>query len=179
MEFKGYITNLGKYNEGILIGKYISFPIDEDELQEVLKEIGCCYYDEDGEYINTGYEEFFFTDWECSFDHDFGEYENIERLNELAENLEDWENEEDKFKAACELWSFKEVVDHSPDDYNLYSDINTDYDLGYYWIEESGCYDLSNLGNLANYFDYESFGRDVRFESDGGFTRYGWIEYVG
>lgn len=179
MEMKGYITNLGKYNEGILIGKYISFPIDEDELQEVLKEIGCCYYDEDGEYINTGYEEFFFTDWECDFDHNFGEYENIEKLNELAENLEAWEDEEEKFKAACEMWSFNEVVENSPDDYNLYSDVNTDYDLGYYWIEESGCYDLSKLGNLANYIDYEALGRDIRFESDGGFTNYGWIEYVG
>jgi len=177
MEIKGYITNLGKYNEGALIGKYITFPIDEDDLQEVLKEIGCCYYDEDGEYINTGYEEFFFTDWDCEFDHNFGEYESIEKINEYAEQLEEWD--EEKFKAACEIWNVNEVLDNGEDSYNFYSDINSDYDLGYYWIEESGCYDLSKLGNLSNYIDYQAFGRDVRFESDGGFSSLGWIEYVG
>lgn len=177
MEIKGYITNLGKYNEGCLIGKYISFPIDGDDLQEVLKEIGCCYYDEYGEYINTGYEEFFFTDWNCDFSNDFGEYESIEKINEIAENIADWDD--DIFNAACEIWSIAEVLNNSPDDYILYSDITSDYDLGHYWAVESGCYDLDKMGNLANYFDYESFGRDIRFESDGGFTSRGWIEYVG
>ena len=177
MEIKGYITNLGKYNEGDLIGKWITFPIDEDELQEVLKSIGVCYYDEEGEYINTGYEEIFFTDWDCDFSHDFGEYENIEKINEIAENISDWD--EDKFNAACEIWSLSEVLENCEDDYILYSDITSDYDLGYYWAEESGCYDLSKLGNLANYIDYEAFGRDIRFESEGGFTNYGWVEYIG
>lgn len=35
----GYITNLGKYNEGELVGKWIEFPITEAELEEVLEEI--------------------------------------------------------------------------------------------------------------------------------------------
>ena len=174
---KGFITNLGKYNEGELIGKWITFPIDEDELNEVLKEIGCTYYNEDGEKMNPFYEEYFFTDWDCDFDNDFGEFEDIDKINEYAENLGFWD--EDILKAACEVWSFTEVIDNNPDEYNLYSDIDNDYDLGYYWIQESGCYDLRNMGNLANYIDYESFGRDVRFESNGGFSSYGWIEYVG
>ena len=62
------------------------------------------------------------------------------------------------------------------DSYNLYCDINTDYDLGYHLIHDAGIYDLESMGNLANYIDYEAFGRDVRFESDGGFTSLGWIE---
>lgn len=36
----GYITNLGKYNEGKLVGKWIEFPITEEELEEVFEEIG-------------------------------------------------------------------------------------------------------------------------------------------
>lgn len=178
MEIKGYITNLGKYNEGSLVGKWITFPIDEEDINAVLKEIGCCYYDENDDYVFTGYEEYFFTDWDCDFDHNFGEYEGIARINEIAEQLEQWDDEQ-LFSAACEIWNFDEVIDNSPDDYNLYYDINNDYDLGYYWIEESGCYDLSNMGNLKNYIDYERFGRDIRFESNGGFTTHGWIEYVG
>lgn len=176
---KGFITNLGKYNEGHLIGTWITFPIDEETLNDVFRTIDINHEDENGEQVNTGYEEFFFTDWDCDFDLDFGEYENINKVNELAEKLEEWYNAEETLKAACEIWSFSEVIENSPEDYNLYSDITNDYDLGYYWIEESGCYDLRNMGNLSNYIDYERFGRDVRFESNGGFSKYGWIEYLG
>ena len=36
---KTFITNLGLYNEGYLVGKWIDLPIDDDELEKVLKEI--------------------------------------------------------------------------------------------------------------------------------------------
>lgn len=32
---KIYLTNLGKYNEGYLIGEWVTLPIDDDELEEV------------------------------------------------------------------------------------------------------------------------------------------------
>ena len=32
---KGYIANLGKYNEGFLIGEWVEFPISEEELEAV------------------------------------------------------------------------------------------------------------------------------------------------
>ena len=67
---KAYITNLGKYNEGELIGKWIDFPISKEELQEVFEEIG----------INERYEEFFFTDYENNA-FGLGEFESIEHLN--------------------------------------------------------------------------------------------------
>lgn len=167
LEIKGFITNLGKYNEGELIGEWITFPIDEDDLDEVLERIG----------INEQYEEYFFTDWETNFDDDFGEYVSIDEVNEIAEKLNNWD--EDTFNAACEIWRMSEVLENDPGDYILYPDIKDDYDLGYYYVEDSGYYDLSNLGYLANYIDYESFGRDIRIESSGGFTEYGWIEYIG
>ena len=62
------------------------------------------------------------------------------------------------------------------DNYNLYTDITDNYDLGYYWAVESGCYDLDKMGNLGRYIDYEGFGRDIALEADGGFTSYGFIE---
>lgn len=167
MMVKGFLTNLGKYNEGELIGKWIEFPIKEDELEEVFQEIG----------INDEYEEYFFTDWDCDFDHEFSEYESIENINTIVETINEWD--EDTFNAACEIWGLNYIIDNDPCYYNLYSDINDCYDLGYYWIVESGCYDLKNMGNLANYIDYESFGRDVEIEADGGFSSYGWIEYIG
>lgn len=167
IEVKGFITNLGKYNEGDLVGKWIAFPIDDEELEKALEEIG----------INEEYEEYFFTDWDCSFEHNFGEYESIEDLNEIAAQLETWN--EDLLNAVCENWGINYAIDNDEDDFILYDDINDDYDLGYYWAVESGCYDLNNMGSLSNYIDYESFGRDIRFETDGGFTSYGWVEYRG
>ena len=35
--FEAYITNLGKYNEGELVGEWVKFPTTSEELQ---KEIG-------------------------------------------------------------------------------------------------------------------------------------------
>lgn len=40
MYIKGFIANLEKYLEGELIGEWITFPISEEELNEVLKRIG-------------------------------------------------------------------------------------------------------------------------------------------
>ena len=166
MDFKIYVTNLGKYNEGEMIGEWINLPATEEELQEVLDRIG----------INEEYEEFFITDYENEFGYKVDEYANLDELNEIAykiDNLTDYEKE--ILKAGLELWSFEEVFDNL-DDFILMEDINTNYDLGYYWVEESGCYNPDNLGVLRNYINYEAFGRDIRIETDGGFTSYGWIE---
>ena len=166
MDFKIFVTNLGKYNEGKLIGEWINLPATEEEMEELLDRIG----------INEEYEEVFITDYENEFNYIVNEYDNLEELNEIAytlDNLTDYAKE--ILKAGLELWSFEEVFDNL-DSFSLMEDINTDYDLGCYWIEESGCYDLDNLGMLRNYINYEAFGRDIRLETDGGFTSYGWIE---
>lgn len=56
-KMKAYITNLGKYNEGCLVGKWIDFPIDEDDFTSELESIGV--------KENTMYEEWFITDYAC------------------------------------------------------------------------------------------------------------------
>lgn len=177
MTIKGFITNLGKYVEGELIGKWIEFPIYDDELQEVLKEIGCNYYDEDGNEHKTGYEEYFFTSWETDFYNNFKEHEDIEKINEFAEKLKEWDK--DIFIAACESWNVSEILETDPNNWILLSDVNTDYDLGYYYAIECGCIEFDNNEVFEKYFDFESYGRDLFFELQGCFTKYGWIEYVG
>ena len=37
---EAYITNLGKYTEGELIGEWVEFPISSEQFQDVLKRIG-------------------------------------------------------------------------------------------------------------------------------------------
>lgn len=168
MELMAYVTNLGKYNEGELLGEWVDFPVSEEELEEVFTRIGI-----DGEY----YEEYFITDyagiWADSMKE---EYISIERMNDIAETLQEFD--EDVLAAALEYWILNDVLEMDPDDLMLYSDVRNEYDLGYYWIEESGCY---NLGDniLSRYFDYEAFGRDIAIEAYGGFTSGGFVEYRG
>ena len=52
-----FLTNLGRYVEGCLIGEWVKLPVAEDKLEEVLVRIG----------INERYEEYFITDYESLF----------------------------------------------------------------------------------------------------------------
>ena len=38
-ELKAFVTNLGKYNEGELVGEWVSFPVSADEMKAVLDRI--------------------------------------------------------------------------------------------------------------------------------------------
>ena len=172
-----YLNTWGNYNEhGAEFGEWVRLPMDEDELQEKMNAIA-----EVMEKHGVNAEEWFINDYEWTGDfspREIGEHENIFELNDFVKALDDLSfSEQDIYKAACEVWGAKYVdIDDIDGGYRLYEEIHTDHDLGWYWVEESGCYDLSDLGNLRNYIDYESFGRDIRFESDGGFSSLGWIE---
>ena len=37
--FEAFITNLGKYNEGVLVGEWVKFPTTAEELQKVFERI--------------------------------------------------------------------------------------------------------------------------------------------
>ena len=166
-----YINTWGNYNEnGCDGGRWITLPMDETELEEIMESTAEAMHDDDPEWFVNDYE------WTTEIQpREIEEMENIIELNEYIQELDDLDEWEQKtFCAACEVFGNIEPCD--VDDYRLMEDVNNDYDLGYYWIEESGCYDLKNLGNLANYIDYEAFGRDVALESDGGFSSFGWVE---
>ena len=66
-------------------------------------------------------------------------------------------------------------ITHNLDCWDFLPDATSAYDLGWYWVEESGCYNTDSLGALANYIDYEGFGRDISFEQCGQFTDDGYI----
>ena len=86
--FEAYITNLGKYAEGQLVGETLKFPTTTEEVQSLLKNIGV-----DG----VRYEEFFIT----AFDGDvmglydyLTEYENLDELNHLAHLISELDSDE-------------------------------------------------------------------------------------
>ena len=47
--FAAFITNLGKYNEGELVGEWVKFPTTAEELKEVFKRIGIGQKDDFGQ----------------------------------------------------------------------------------------------------------------------------------
>ena len=165
-----FLTNLGKYNEGELVGEWLELPAAEEEVQAAFRRIGI-----DG----VEYEEYFFTDWETDIEGlRLAEHMNLEELNELAakyEDLQDWEKETVQAimeLEGCDLEEAIEIRDH----YSLYPDIHTNEDLGHYWLFEVGIHYIPD--NLACYIDCEKFGRDVTLEADGGFTSKGWLERI-
>ncbi len=161
---KIYLTNLGKYNEGELLGEWVKLPATEEELEAVFERIKISDEpDENGNY----YEEYFITDYETDIDGlKIGEYDNLEELNELAETLEGMDENELEvvgvmLEDGCE---FDEAIKKTENgDYRIYYDCSNMTDVAYEVIEESGF--LNNVSDIvARYFDYEAYGRDLDIE---------------
>lgn len=168
-----YINTWGNYNEnGADGGEWITLPMDESELDETLERVAEQMGDNDPEWFVNDYE--WTTEWSI---REISENENYYELNEYVQELDDLDEYDQKvYLAAVEIWGHEYVEPCDVDDYRLMEGIEDEYDLGYYWAIESGCYDLKGMGNLSLYIDFEKFGRDISYETDGGFSSYGWIE---
>ena len=181
--FAAFITNLGKYNEGELVGEWVKFPTTAEELKEVFKRIGIGQKDDFGQ----PYEEWFITDYDCYVDglySKLGEYENLDELNYLASKLDEMsESEYAQFQAGMEMGdhcgSLQEIINltENLDCYEVYPDIHDYDDLGRYYIEELDVMQVPE--HLQNYIDYEAYGRDVAMDENGTFTDQGYVRDTG
>ena len=181
--FAAFITNLGKYNEGSLVGEWVKFPTTAEELQKVFERIGIGSKDDFGQ----PYEEWFITDYDCYVDglyDKLGEYENLDELNYLASKLDEMsQGEYEQFQAAMEIGdhsgSLQEIINltENLDCYDVYPDIRDHDDLGRYYIEELDTMQVPE--HLKNYIDYEAYGRDVALEEGGEFTDFGYVRDTG
>jgi antirestriction protein len=144
-----FITNLGKYNEGELVGEWVELPASEEKLDAVYERIG----------INEEYEEMFITDFESDIDGvTVDEYANIDELNELAEELETVDAEIVGAIIEATGYDIRTAIDMS-DDVVYYGNM-TMLDVAYEVVAE--CYELPEIAE--RYFDYEAFARDLSFD---------------
>ena len=184
--FEAFVTNLGKYNEGQLVGEWVQFPTTEEEMQKVFERIGIGSKDEFGQV----YEEWFITDYECPVHGVYdmlGEYESLDKLNYLASRIDEMDKwEQEKFvaimEAGCdEVSDIDDLINvtYNLDCYDFIPDIHDESDLGYYCVHDAGIYSEKELGPLANYIDYERFGRDIAMDESGKFTDEGYIRNTG
>lgn len=125
--FEAFITNLGKYNEGELVGEWVKFPTTSEELQKVFERIGIGSKDDFG----NPYEEWFISDYDCYVDglyEKLGEYENLDELNYLASKLDELDDHDyNHFQAAMQIsdytGSIKDVINliDNLDKYEIYN----------------------------------------------------------
>lgn len=176
--FRAYITNLGKYNEGALVGKWVDFPIDEDDFEGVLKSIGIGDSDEFG----TPYEEWFVSDYECNLPgfnwQDLGEYPSYETLQAYGEDVASIDDIEAVSNAMEVTGDLQSAIDGLSDGSIIYYRGIDDYsDLAYMLIDEMGGIEVLGRDTIERYFDYEMLGRDLGFDeyedSDGNMVSAG------
>lgn len=165
-----FLTNLGKYVEGYLIGKWITLSTAinwKEELESIDVKDG------------TDYEEFFITDFESNANIKINEYISISELEEMAEKIEELNNtiDSDIFNAILDCSSdFDEAYNVAINgDYIYYSDVNDETDLGHALVDEGFFKDNITDEKIKMYLDYESIGRDYMINVNGSFSDNGFI----
>lgn len=171
---KIYVANLGKYNEGELVGKWLELPCDMEDFKEsFLPSI---------EIDGLQYEEYAIHDFETDIEGlKIGEYDNIEKLNELAEAYDNLEDSEKKVVAAVIEWGYygydnnaiKEAIENI-DDFYLMEDITNNEEYGDYILEEGLMGEIPE--NILMYIDSEAIGRDCYLDGDNYYSSNGLIE---
>jgi len=160
-----YITDLTAYNEGHLVGKWIKLPLTIFELSQAINEVLT-----EGEYESGSHnhEELFITDYDAEIL--IGEYDDIYRLNDLAEVMQEYSND-DLLKLrllSSEGYNEREVIDNGLDTYEVeihdlrdHSIFTDSYELLAEQFIADGVYgDIPR--SLGFYIDYEKIALDLR-----------------
>lgn len=159
-DFKIFLTNLGKYNEGELVGKWVDLPCDDFNAE--LESIGV--------KENSLYEEYFITDYENDWGVQVGEYDGLNALNALAQRLADVEDKGDGgwLHSFLEAYSddLQYALNHYEDDSVFYPGMTIE-EVAVELIND--CYDVPE--GLEKYIDYDAFACDLCYD---GYTETEW-----
>lgn len=165
-----YLGNLGMYNEGKIVGKWIDLPITGEQLEKVYAEILVGYFDDEGKY-HAGYEcgsrlyeEVTIMDYESDIIGGISTYDDVRSLSDIIERYEDLDEHDQKAVGAyCECINddLEEALDELPKitfyegwtfDEMAREDINS---------RVSSSVDTSFF---EDYFDYEAYADTLKDE---------------
>lgn len=132
-------------------GDWLSLPASDSEIDEAIER---AQTGPDGEF----YEEVMIADTD-GLGNSVGEYDDIRKVNEWVEAVEDAGLDEDLLEALLDEYDLEYVADNI-DDVDYWDDVGDEKDLGYRIIEELGWDGISD-DDKQMYFDYEGFGRDI------------------
>lgn len=157
---KLYIANLGKYNEGDLIGGWINLPVSEENFKKTLSNIG----------ISEEYEEYFITDSEIHMKGlEIEEYSNIKKLNELAKKIEKLNIADFGRLEALLEGGYTDIdtilendISNLLENYNFIlldcENTSKEIELAYNFIENLGGIDNLDIETLKKYFNFKEYG---------------------
>lgn len=151
---KIFISNLKEYNNGKIIGEWVSLPCEG--LEEVLHKIS-----------NNGNDELFISDYETDISNlKISEYDDILQLNEIAEEIDNLSDDEViALQAYLEQYNDIEqaLEEVRQGNYTIYYDCDDMSDVAYQVVNESGLLD-GVPETIKGYSDYEAYGRDIDIE---------------
>ena len=164
MKISVYVTNLGKYNEGELVGEWLDLPYTESEYYACLNNIG----------IDEEYEEFFITDYDSDIDIDLSEYTDLEELNDFIDSLDAVDDE--IIECLVENgYDWLEIPEEA-DKCIIYADCKNTMELGYALIKEC---EADILDWILPFINYEKYGREAVDSGNFYFTSNGkCVEYA-
>lgn len=153
---KIFISNLKEYNNGKIIGEWVSLPCEG--LEEVLNKIS-----------NNGNDELFISDYETDISNlKISEYDDILQLNEIAEEIDNLSDDElIAFQAYLEQYAnnMEQALEEvRQGNYRIYYNCDNMEDVAYQAVNESGLLD-GVPEQVKMYFDYEAYGRDMDINS--------------
>ena len=164
---KIFLTDLAAYNNGYLVGEWLTLPLETEELEANIKEILAKGEELCGDRFS---DEFFITDyeWEDVSIFSVDEYENIYTLNEkiklIEESIEPWQHRIVKVLLDNGLVNTLEDAIDKVDEVVVYEN-STMADIVEQYIEEYT--DLNAYHPLiVAHIDYEGIGRDLELEGN-------------
>lgn len=147
---KIYVTNLRKYNNGKIIGEWVSLPCEG--LEEILDKIS-----------NNGKDELLISDYETDISNlKISEYDDILQLNEIAEEIDNLSDDEIiALQAYLEEYNMEQALEEvRQGNYRIYYDCDNMEDVAYQVVNDCGLLD-GVPEEVKIYFDYEAYGRDM------------------
>ena len=169
-----WIGNLGKYNEGELVGEWLELPVSKKELDTFLREkVGLQLTQEEVErsLAENGvcYEEYMINDYETDLPIQISEYENLDNLNLLAtiaENVNDMDAINAYVESQGEM-TIEELANLMEQEDNIayyrFSNDNlfmsSEEKMGYEMAEITGLLATLQKMQIEDFFDFEGYGR--------------------
>ena len=168
-----WIGNLGKYNEGELVGEWLKLPVSKQELDTFLREkVGLqltqAEVDKALEEEGVCYEEYMINDYETDLPIKISEYENLDNLNLLAtiaENVNDMDainayvdsQGEMTLEELANLMEQEDAIAYFRFS-NDSSSMSAEEKMGYEMADATGLLSTLQKLQIEEFFDFEGYG---------------------
>lgn len=171
-----FLTNLAQYNNGNLVGMWISLPTTTATIKSALGKIGCGNNGDVSFYIN---DEYFITDVDMDLNLEIPEFVNIFSLNRVAEKIADLNIDPDILNGFLENgYTVQEAIEKAENgEYRYYYGCDDMEDVAEAIAEETGIFE-GVPETFRMYFDFKAYARDLEIEGCFYESDHGMIEII-